>query len=205
MEASPMNKEHVNAIDKWLDDGSRERDDGSRERDDQFREPLNITKVPVMKNVEPSRGAFKYAHKDNGGKNDGKSYVNVVKSNEKPGSGECVDNPKALKPSLVLDDSCENDSDFTLSLNGKLKDFGWAPSFNDEGDLDSDDESVNSQNACSLKEEIFDKHSDVEEIPETEFVKPEHVRNSSPISIRIHKEAREAEKSEDPFLIFIIS
>nr|GEZ37963.1 hypothetical protein [Tanacetum cinerariifolium] len=23
----PMNKEHVNAIDKWLDDGSRERDD----------------------------------------------------------------------------------------------------------------------------------------------------------------------------------
>ncbi|GJS67187.1 nucleotide-binding alpha-beta plait domain-containing protein [Tanacetum coccineum] len=308
------------------------------------REPLNITKVPVMKNVEPSRGAFKYAHKDNGGKNDGKSYVNVVKSNEKPGSGECVDNPKALKPSLVLDDSCENDSDFTLSLNGKLKDFGslpnlnkilveegfpdiiirylgglwvllqfsskpsmdnflshvganswfdliqqtsksfnidervvwidiegvplcawshntfakivstwgsllydedeksshlhrkricikttiqgiifdsikiivkgktflvrvkeltgWAPSFNDEGDLDSDDESVNSQNACSLKEEIFDKHSDVEEIPETEFVKPEHVGNSSPVSIRIHKEAREAEKSEDPFLIY---
>nr|GEV71210.1 hypothetical protein [Tanacetum cinerariifolium] len=26
-EASPMNKEHVNAIDKWLDDGSREHDD----------------------------------------------------------------------------------------------------------------------------------------------------------------------------------
>ncbi|GJX33190.1 hypothetical protein Tco_0243045, partial [Tanacetum coccineum] len=104
------------------------------------REPLNITKVPVMKNVEPSRGAFKYAHKDNEGKNDGKSYVNVVKSNEKP---------------------------------------GWAPSFNDEGDLDSDDESVNSQNACSLKEENFDKHSDI------------HI-----------SEAREAEKSEDPFLIY---
>nr|GEX85051.1 hypothetical protein [Tanacetum cinerariifolium] len=46
---------------------------------------------------------------------------------------------KALKPSLVLDDSCAHEPDLALSL------VGWAPSFND--DSDSDDESVDSQEA----------------------------------------------------------
>nr|GFC41910.1 hypothetical protein [Tanacetum cinerariifolium] len=42
---------------------------------------------------------------------------------------------------------------------------GWAPSFND--DSDSDDESVDSQEASILKDKFSNKNSDMKEIPKT--------------------------------------
>nr|GEX63821.1 RNA-directed DNA polymerase, eukaryota [Tanacetum cinerariifolium] len=101
---------------------------------------------------------------------------------------------KALKPGLVLDDSCAHEPDLALSL------VGWAPSFNDESDFD--DESVDSQEASILKDEFSDKNSDMEEIPETEFDKSEHVENISPACNEVHMETRVEEKSEDSFNIY---
>nr|GEY69960.1 RNA-directed DNA polymerase, eukaryota [Tanacetum cinerariifolium] len=274
------------------------------------RASMNDKKVHVKKNDKPSRGAYMHSRKEIGGNHDSKSYVNVVMSHEKSSLRESDVNTKALKPALVLDDSYENDFDVTLSLTGKLKEFGslpnlnkilveegfhdifirylggfwvlqqfssklslenfkqhvsanswftkihqasnsffvdervvwidiegvplcawtqntfariasiwgsllyeedvksphfhhkrlciktsiqdtifdsikilvkgtsfliwakeltgWAPSYNDEGDSDTDDESVNSQHASSLKEENLDKHNDEEEVQETE-------------------------------------
>nr|GEV58393.1 hypothetical protein [Tanacetum cinerariifolium] len=282
------------------------------------RAPMNNKKVHVKKNDEPSRGACMHSRKDTR-----VNRFNVVMSQEKSGSGESDVNTKALKPALVLDDSCENDFDFTLSLTGKLKEFGsllnlnkilivegfpdifirylggfwvllqfssklslenfkqhvganswfakihqasnsffvdernclhwgsllydedvksphfhrkrlciktsiqdtifdsikilvkgtsflirakeltgWASSYNDEGDSDTDDESLNSQHASSLKDENLDKHSNEEEVQETEFSKLDHAGNTSPPSIGIQKDVREDVKSEDPFSIY---
>nr|GEW17340.1 copia protein [Tanacetum cinerariifolium] len=77
---------------------------------------------------------------------------------------------------------------------------GWAPSFND--DSNSDDESVDSQEASILKDEFSDKNSDMEEISETVFDKSEHVRNISPAYNEVRMESRVEEKSEDPFNIY---
>nr|GEY17208.1 RNA-directed DNA polymerase, eukaryota [Tanacetum cinerariifolium] len=113
---------------------------------------------------------------------------------------------KALKPALVLDDSCAHEPDLALSLVGKvflirIKELtGWAPSFND--DSDSDDESVDSQEASILKDEFSAKNSDMEEIPETVFDKSEHVGNISPACNEVRMETRVDEKSEDPFNIY---
>nr|GEW58902.1 zinc finger, CCHC-type [Tanacetum cinerariifolium] len=59
---------------------------------------------------------------------------------------------------------------------------GWAPSFND--DPDSDDESVDSQEASILKDEFSDKNSDMKEIPESVFDKSKHVGKSHPLVMK---------------------
>ncbi|GJX88358.1 RNA-directed DNA polymerase, eukaryota [Tanacetum coccineum] len=70
---------------------------------------------------------------------------------------------------------------------------GWAPSFNDSNEdaSDSDEESVDSQNVSILKDEFSDKNSDMEEISETVFDKPEHAGNISP-----EKPAKSVEHSD---------
>nr|GFC30912.1 hypothetical protein [Tanacetum cinerariifolium] len=88
---------------------------------------------------------------------------------------------KALKPALVLDDSCAHEPDLALSL------------------VDFDDESVDSQEASILKDKFSDKNSDMEEIPKTVFDKSEHVGNISPACNEVRMETRVEEKSEDPF------
>nr|GEX44056.1 putative RNA-directed DNA polymerase, eukaryota, reverse transcriptase zinc-binding domain protein [Tanacetum cinerariifolium] len=112
----------------------------------------------------------------------------------------------ALKPALVLDDSCAHEPDLALSLVGKVflirvKELtGWAPSFND--DSNSDDESVDSHEASILKDEFSDKNSDMKEIPEIVLDKSEHVGNISPACNEVRMETRVEEKSEDPFNIY---
>nr|GFA44458.1 RNA-directed DNA polymerase, eukaryota [Tanacetum cinerariifolium] len=77
---------------------------------------------------------------------------------------------------------------------------GWAPSFNDDSNYD--DESVDSQEASILKDECYDKNSDIEEIPKTVFDKSEHVGNISPACNEVRMETRVEEKSKDPFNIY---
>ncbi|GKF63134.1 nucleotide-binding alpha-beta plait domain-containing protein, partial [Tanacetum coccineum] len=79
------------------------------------REPLNNKKVPEKKNVEPNRDAFMNSRKDTGGLYGSKSFVNVVMSNEKSGTGKSVDNP-----TIVLDDECLNAKDLNNSLMGRV-------------------------------------------------------------------------------------
>ncbi|PWA45074.1 hypothetical protein CTI12_AA520810 [Artemisia annua] len=81
------------------------------------REPLN-KKVTEKKNDETSRGTFMNSFKDNGGHVGTKSFVNVVKSNDKAGSGENFD-----VPGIVLDDECLNTKDLSNTLLGRVKEF----------------------------------------------------------------------------------
>ncbi|GJR11897.1 RNA-directed DNA polymerase, eukaryota [Tanacetum coccineum] len=87
------------------------------------RAPLNSKKVHVKANVVPSRDATKHVRTDNGGIHVSASYANVAKAQV---SGELADS----KPALVLDDSCANNADFSLSLNCKLKEFSSLPNLN---------------------------------------------------------------------------
>ncbi|GKE42527.1 nucleotide-binding alpha-beta plait domain-containing protein, partial [Tanacetum coccineum] len=81
------------------------------------REPLN-KKVPEKKNDETSRGTFMNSRKDNGGLVGRKSFVNVVTSNDKVGSGESSDGPV-----IVLDDECLISKDLSNTLMGRVKEF----------------------------------------------------------------------------------
>nr|GEY51761.1 RNA-directed DNA polymerase, eukaryota [Tanacetum cinerariifolium] len=67
---------------------------------------------------------------------------------------------------------------------------------------DSDDESVDSQEASILKDKFSNKNSDMKEIPKTVLDKSEHVGNISPTCNEVRMETRVEEKSEDPFYIY---
>ncbi|GJW34120.1 RNA-directed DNA polymerase, eukaryota, reverse transcriptase zinc-binding domain protein [Tanacetum coccineum] len=135
---------------------------------------------------------------------------------------------KVSKPALVLDDSCFYESDLTLSLVGKLKEFGslqnlknilveegftdiiirymggWAPNFTDDDASDdaSDEESADSKFDDFQKEVNLEKESESVEIPETLFEEPEHVEMKSSAFKEVHKKDSKEEKSEDPFNIY---
>ncbi|GJV04311.1 RNA-directed DNA polymerase, eukaryota, reverse transcriptase zinc-binding domain protein [Tanacetum coccineum] len=128
------------------------------------------------------------------------------------------------KKLLVLDDTCFYESDLTLSLVGKLKEFGslpnlkkileeegftdiiirymggWAPNFTDDDASDdaSNEESADSKFDNFQKEVNLEKESESAEIPETLFEEPEHVEMKSSAFKEVHKEDSKDEKSEDP-------
>ncbi|GKE57075.1 hypothetical protein Tco_1496260, partial [Tanacetum coccineum] len=130
---------------------------------------------------------------------------------------------KVSKPTLVLDDSCFYESDLTLSLVGKLKEFGslqnlknilveegftdiiirymggWAPNFIDDA---SDEESADSKFDNFQKEVNLEKESESAEILETLFEEPEHVEMKFSAFKEVHKKDSKEEESEDPFNIY---
>nr|GEV45261.1 nucleotide-binding alpha-beta plait domain-containing protein [Tanacetum cinerariifolium] len=82
------------------------------------RTPLNSSKVEVKKKVESISGGFQPAHMDAGSSGRNKTFLNIVKSNNKTLTSECNS-----VPAIVLDDDCSNSKDLSKSLLGRVKEF----------------------------------------------------------------------------------
>ncbi|GJU93124.1 RNA-directed DNA polymerase, eukaryota [Tanacetum coccineum] len=137
----------------------------------------------------------------------GNSYMNVVKGQMQPRSGD-----SQAVPAVVLDDECLLSRDLSKSLLGRVKEFaslanlkmalsneGFVPDFVDESD-DEDQNDDDSKDGGSNVHEMGScgGDSDVEEVPNTLFEKDGQVKNNMEEEVIDKPE----DKSKDPFHIY---
>ncbi|GJX54883.1 RNA-directed DNA polymerase, eukaryota [Tanacetum coccineum] len=85
------------------------------------RTPMNKNNAHVTKKYEENKSNLNDHNIVKGVKDFSNSYINVVKGGTQSMNVECS------QPALVLDDSCFQNQDFSLSLIGKLKEFDSLP------------------------------------------------------------------------------
>ncbi|GJT28614.1 RNA-directed DNA polymerase, eukaryota, reverse transcriptase zinc-binding domain protein [Tanacetum coccineum] len=174
------------------------------------RTPLNKNNAHVMKKYEENKSNLNDHNNVKGVKDFANSYINVVKGGTQSMNVECS------QPALVLDDSCFQNQDFSLSLIGKLRSkifwirvkevSGWAPDFSDSNDdlSDSDTESIE----IKSNDGFFDKDNEAEEIPKAEDNEVEEVEEPGEIKSFATKDSKKEDleevHSEDPFNIYDI-